>query len=382
MATAPLPTAVSIEVHHGLAPLVDLLPRWRALDARAAVVPMGADVQLAVATADRSSSCVTLTASEGDRLVAIWPLQVLRLGPLRLARRLAAAIQTFDGPTVDHPPPGEVLAEWRGRVIDEMVRTLHRRGLADLLHLRFLPDGPAGPAVPSLRELVQQAGESPWLDTRRLDTTEAVLGRMSRERRKSTRRGLRALAERGEVRFVDVLEPGLRQARVALALQLKRQWLRKAGGFSLPLSLPWLPRCLLTLSADPALIQQVKVFVLEVGGRPAAIELGWRAGRDYHAYLGSFDPDFAKGGAGAALTLEIMAWCGRHGVERASLLPPTTDFKRAWTDQTDHMWAATFPLTDRGRVCLPLLRDGPVQARRLLEQVQALTREDQDRGGK
>lgn len=358
---------MNIEVHHGLPALVGLLPRWRALDARAAVVPLGADLQLAVAGVDRSRSCVTVTASEGDRLVAIWPLQLRRFGPIRLARRLAAAVQTFDGPTVDHPPPGVLLADWRGRILDEMIRALVRSSIADLIHLRFLPDGPAGPSAPSLRDLALEAGESPWLDTRRLKTTEAVLGRMSKERRKSTRRGLRALAELGAVQFVDVREPGVRRARVELAIELKRQWLRKAGGINLPLSAPWLPRCLVTLSADPALVEQVKVFVLEVGGRPAAIELGWRAGRDYHAYLGCFDPEFAKAGAGAALTLEVMAWCGTHGVDRANLLPPTTEFKRGWTDQTDHVWSATLPLTDRGRVFVPLVRDGREQLKRYVD---------------
>lgn len=368
MATVdPLP-AIQIASHRGLAGLTELLPAWRELDARAAVQPLSAELFLALARARGHHNGLALSTSQGSRLLAVWPLQVQRLGPLRLARRLGGAIQTFDGLTFDP----QIGPQGRAGIVRDMLGALREQRLADLLHLRFLPDAPELREIPELALAVRPAGESPWLDTSALGEREAVLARLSKERRKSTRRGLRALAAMGTVTFREEQDLARRRGLVERALELKRAWLREAEAISLPLTAPWLPRSLLTLCTDPTLRETVRVFELAVSGKTAAIELGWQSGRDYHSYLGAFDARFAKGGPGAALTLEVLAWCGANGVQRAHLLPPATDFKLGWTDNREPLWTTTLPLTGRGRLFQPVVRDGKDLAKRRLADAREL----------
>lgn len=365
MATVDQHPATRIGTHRGLAGLMELLPAWRELDSRAAFQPLSAELFMVLARAHARHNGLALSASRGARLVAVWPLQVQRLGPLRLARRLGGAIQTFDGLTFDP----QLDPQERADIVRDMLGALREQRLADLLHLRFLPDSPEFRAIPELAQAVRPAGESPWLDTSALSEREAVLARLSKERRKSTRRGLRALAAMGTVTFREEQQLPRRRRLVERALELKRAWLREAEAISLPLTTPWLPRSLVALSVDPTLRETVRVFELSVGGQTAAVELGWQSGRDYHSYLGAFDPRFAKGGPGAALTLEVLAWCGAHGVQRAHLLPPATDFKLGWTDHSEPLWTTTLPLTPLGRLFQPVVQDGKDLAKRRLAEV-------------
>ncbi len=346
-----------VRVHHGLAALHALLPSWRALDARADDVPLAAELQLAAASGSR---CVAVTAHFGGALRAIWPLRVHAVGPVRVARRLGGAIQTFDGPTLDQTPPGAP-EQWRALLVHDMVRVMGDQRVADVLHVRFLAELPQRTAGAGY---ARPAGENCWLDTRGITTTDALLARLSKERRKSTRRGLRALEAMGAVVFRDELDVVQRRALVQTAIHQKRQWLSASGEISVPLSTPFLPRRLLSLVSRPELVPLVRVFALEVGGEIASVELGFHSGRDYQSYLGSFDAGFAKAGPGAALTAAVLTWCGGHGVRRASLLPPSTEFKRGWTDQSATLWAATVPFTSVGRAVQPALQDAKVLAKR------------------
>lgn len=353
-----------VQVHHGSAALRALLPSWRALDARADDVPLAAELQLAAASGSR---CVAITAHIDGALRAIWPLRVHAVGPVRVGRRLGGAVQTFDGPTVDHAPAGAP-EQWRARLVHEMVRVMGDQRLADVLHVRFLADLPQRAGALGC---ARPAGENCWLDTRGITTTDALLARLSKERRKSTRRGLRALEGMGAVTFRDEPDVAQRRALVLTAIRLKREWLRATGEISVPLSTPFLPRRLLSLVSRPELVPLVRVFALEVGGELASVELGFRSGVDYQSYLGAFDARFAKAGPGAALTAAVLTWCGGHGVRRASLLPPSTEFKRGWTDQSATLWAATVPFTAVGRAVQPALQDAKALAKRGLNRAQA-----------
>ncbi|MFT4979948.1 MAG: CelD/BcsL family acetyltransferase involved in cellulose biosynthesis [Myxococcota bacterium] len=325
-----------------------LLPRWRRLEAAARAVPI-ASAMLAHLPAPSEPLLVTL--SDGEDLCALWPLRLRRHGPLRVAERLGGVLQPYDGLLLapDLDPTAAAGALWSA---------LSSSRAADLLHLSALAEDSPLRSVPAIRRQAAAVGHAWSLDTAALRGPGAVLGRLSKNRRKSIRRRQRKLEERGELSFVRLQAPQDRAQAVRTAIALKAGWLEAQELHSPVVMAPWFEQSLTRAAADPALLSVVEVFALQLDGQHVALELGMRDGDSYRSYLAAFEPALSELGVGTALTVAVMQWCVDAGLARCDLLSPETDFKRSMGDQSMPMWSATLALGRRGRLALPLARQG------------------------
>lgn len=220
---------------------------------------------------------------------------------------------------------------------------------ADLLLMRRVrEDSPLGTgleacgAVPSARCL------APYIDLAAFGSYQAYLKTFSRKSRRSRERGISALErDFGAIGFSVV--PGAEAGRVlASAIEWKRAWLREQGVASTVFDGgPWEAAFLECAAAPNAFLS-----ILDVAGRPVAVELGFVAGEDYASYFGAFDPAFGHYRIGQEQISRTVGWCFERGIARYDLLAPWDPYKRHWTRSPTTVAVADYavPLSTTGHL--------------------------------
>jgi CelD/BcsL family acetyltransferase involved in cellulose biosynthesis len=359
----PRTPALTAQTLRGRAAFLALLPEWRQLEARATRVPTPVGLlEQIVARIDVSAPRV-VTIRAGDELVGIWALRRQHAGPLSIASRLGRTLQPYDDLVLAPGCDAEAVAQaaWaevrRWRDVDAIqLPSIEQRSI-----LRSVPDIAAA-ARPSDMGCVLDL-------TLHADPSSYLAGR-SKNRRKAARRSLNQLKRRGPVVFADVEDPHLRRKLVTEAIALKCAWLDERNAPSPALRAPWFIEVLAAAAAepgaaDPGAADPLKVFHLTAGGQTAAIEIGMVDGDVYRSYLGTYSPDFAHEHPGATLTLNVIGWSIEAGLTCYDMLPPETPFKKHWTDTEVMVHGSVVPLSWRGELTLPLLRNGRQWAKQL-----------------
>ena len=324
--------------------LPTVLSDWRSLGGRAQASVLPAGMLDGPLDAD---GVFIVGAWVADRLMGLWPLRVRRRGPLRIAMRAGRELQTYDGALLDPEadPAATAAALWS---------EVERRCPADVLLLRALPDASPLRRLPTIAAVAETSEETWWLQTDALSSPEAVIARLSKSRRKSSRRNRRGLEASGEVVFSRLRESSARVAAIRSALSLKAAWLDEQQLHSFAVHAPWFQRALTAAAAEPAMLEQLEVFTLSVGGEPVAFEVGFRDRSTYRSFVGAFSPAWSAHGVGAELTAQVLQWCVSAGIARCDLLPPSSDFKAGWCDHSAPVWSARLALSVWGRAALPL----------------------------
>jgi len=324
--------------------LPTVLSDWRSLEARAqtSVLPAG----LLDGPLDAEGVFV-VGAWTADRLMGLWPLRVRRRGPLRVAMRAGRELQTYDGALFD--PDAD-----RAAVAAALWSAVKRRCPADVLMLRALQDASPLRQLPAVAAVAEVSLETWWLETGALSSPESVISRLSKSRRKSSRRNRRGLEAIGEVVFSRLRGSSERGAAIRSALSLKAAWLDEQQLHSFAVHAPWFQRALAAAAAEPAMLEQLEVFALSVGGEDVAFEFGFRDRTTYRSFMGAYSPAWAAHGVGAELTAQVLQWCVSAGIARCDLLPPSSDFKAGWCDHSAPVWSASLALSVWGRAALPL----------------------------
>ena len=271
-----------------------------------------------------------------------WTLERDRVGPVRVLVREHGVLAPYDDVDAE---PGAIAA-----VLGHLD--------ADVLLLRAIPQGSALLDVPSIRRLAVQTETACSLDLGAYDSVEAWLRSRSKGRRRSLRRGLKALGASWS--FEELTDPGERRDAIEDAIALKRVWLAERGTFSRSFSDPSFRRDVLEHwgPADPSRV----VLRIAAQGATAAVELGLQHGDTYRAYMGAFSPRFD--GAGVVMTHEAVRRAMDNGLATYDLLAPKTQFKTSWMDIETPIFSAVVPLTSAGRLAAPALRNGPTLAKR------------------
>lgn len=148
----------------------------------------------------------------------------------------------------------------------------------------------------------------------------------SRTRRNRRQRQQRLAAHAGPLAFAR-LERSEALAAFDTALAWKRGWLAERGVSSPVIGVPdWEQVLRGTVASGTAI-----VTALSAGASPAAVEIGFRDGDTYFAYLGAFDPALGAFSPGQEQMLATIAWCFEQGLKRYDLLAPADAYKRQWT---------------------------------------------------
>lgn len=208
----------------------------------------------------------------------------------------------------------------------------------DVVDLRFLPEGSTTARVFAAR--AQEAGiglaraplaDSPFL--RLTGTYEDYLARRGRNFRSGLERRLRKLEHMGTVRFelAAADEGALAAFRSAVGVSLESWKERSGSALFLHSSVRSFFEALI-----PRLEARRGIYIslLEVGGRIAAHELGFRTGSKLWSYDSAFKREFASGSPGTLLTAKVLEAAWREGLEEYDFLRGGEGYKVAWTAES------------------------------------------------
>ncbi len=346
----------------GAAALRELGAEWEALDAAASRKPAGFGL-VRQAAADLPASAIrVLTVRQRGALVAVWPLRKTTLGPLRVVGRLCRGLQVYDAPTIRAgvDPVGATCAAWQ---------ELRSWQDIDVVQLPLLDHDSPLLAVHEVAHAAKPTEGTCTIDLTGLRGTGDFVKRLGKKRRSSLRRRRRHLEALGDLVFEHVDDPAERREAVAWALKTKLAWLDARQAPSPTFRAPWFQRGLLGAAVDPLAGDTLRVFRLRVGARTIAVEIGHEDGAAWRSFVAAFDPTLADLGPGVALQLGVIGWCAARGLRTYDLLPPVTDFKQTWATATNPAHAATVPITRRGELLLPVVRDGRQGLKRAWERL-------------
>jgi CelD/BcsL family acetyltransferase involved in cellulose biosynthesis len=302
-------------------------------------------------------------ARQGDRLAAALPLLRAhhKIGVLSL-RSLESASNDHSfrfGPLCRDDAPDALDAIWA-----------HLRSIEstwDLLLLREIavPEGEEGRerfAVMAARDGhpfgVWRSYASPYL---RLEGTwETFLADLPGKFRYNLRNRAKKLEGEGTVAFQVVRDGDVSEALLDACFDVERRSWKGEEGSAIACD-PTLRSFYRTVARDAAARGALRLNLLRVGERIAAFDLSFQEGARYYCLKISYDPDFARFGAGQLLNARILEWCYGARVTEYEFLGPLTEAKDAWQPATRrHVWVYVFgrgPIPRAAHVLKFVLRD-------------------------
>jgi CelD/BcsL family acetyltransferase involved in cellulose biosynthesis len=332
----------TLRLVNGLRGLRSQEQAWRRAQ-RAGLIPGPFDqfpiAQACAETAEAAGSrVVTVVADDGISAPSILPLRLQQNLGVRTAIALTAPISQY-APSI-----------WTVVSICELTRiteALFEHAGIDLLLLRkvrrdnILYDALAIEAVGGAVET------APFVDLTAFGCFAAYERSFSNSTRRNRRqRRQRLEAQHGALNF-EVLSSARAEAPLREALSWKAAWLNEHGISSAVLDDGLWREALVACAREG----DAHVSVMTVGGRLAAVELGFARGDHYVAYLGAFDPELARFSVGQEQMARTIAWCFSQGFSRYDLLAPDDRYKRIWArgDSLIEVRDFMLPTSRRGR---------------------------------
>lgn len=314
---------------------------------------------------------LAVTAWQEGRLVAIWPLRVVRSS--------GASVVSSLGWPYDQSS-GILLLRDRGslRLIQRMGQALRASGIADgmLLHKARRKD-PICALVDMGAGVVDEGAVAPQV---RIDTGApftSFLQGVSAKTRKNIRNYENRLARLGAVEHRVLTGAAAAEAIVA-SYDARRDWLDAKGMSSSAFRDPHFAGIVHGLARGKRVGLDLIVFALSLDGRMIALQWGFLHRRRYYAYLSARDPAFEAFSVGRIHLQHVLKECHARGIGDIDLMVPAAPYKTTWSSSADALVDLAWPWTLRGHLAIglfarrvrPLLKAAvqalPASARRLL----------------
>ncbi len=257
-----------------------------------------------------------VTVRDNGKLVLVWPLSVQKTIMGMSAGWAGAPIAQYGDVVM---APGRERKAW----LDMAAREISAWG--DITYLDF-------------GRVREDAGVAGWLAEHAVEKGEALhspvldLSHFNQREWKQQARNekrLKKLGELGEVRF-ELVQGARAASLVETAYQFKNEWAARKGFYGSALRDERIVGCLEELARHEGALF---VSCLSVGGREAAIEIGFRHGGKHYAFMGAFSPEFARYSPGHLATEMTIRQCVEDGLVQYDPLPPEDEYKLAWSNR-------------------------------------------------
>lgn len=340
-------TASVIATAAGLAPLADGWRRLAEIEGNPYLTPEWHATALA---AGGTPVVIAVRSPEGE-LQGVLPLVRRSRGPLRglgfPADDLGDTYTMLAAPGADR----EAVARLAGAALRasglrwDTITLAYVDPGADWL--RGFTTGLGGVAVLTRSTVVR-----PFVDLSAGDWT-AFLGGLKRTDRKETRRRERRALEAGAVYRV-VEEPA--DAEAAMAELFRLHDLRWSDRGDSSVASPEIRGFLVQFAVAAARRGWLRLWFIDIEGRPVAAELAWRVGDRQLHYQGGFDPEHAALGLGLVAFSHALEDAIGAGVVEADLGMGESDYKRRFA--RDERVAARLVVVGRRHPARPALAAG------------------------
>lgn len=262
---------------------------------------------------------------DGQRLVAVWPMQLAHL---------SGGTKALVPLTYPHAEYSNLIKapDLSDLAVLGFVTSALNQTECDLVSLAKIPSGTA------LERATGQMGVAAPIEEiasvfefKEFATKDDYLNSLSTSTRRSRKKRRNKLANLGNVDFNVIDASDLTFAdMISQALKWKFEWLEETGRNDAKLKIDGLAETLSQLSTEAS--AKALAHVMKVDGKPVAIEIGFLQRGHYYAYIGAFDwamRDYSIGKIQMELSL---LWAIENGVEKYDLLAEPAGYKDSWSN--------------------------------------------------
>jgi CelD/BcsL family acetyltransferase involved in cellulose biosynthesis len=295
----------------------------------------------------RCDPVIVLGRDTDGSLLFILPFMVEPHGPARYLSWLGSELCDYNAPLLAAQFSAHADARPFGRLWQAIVDLIRAtpRFYFDLIDLQKMREKVGAQDNPFLDLPTSPNPSGAYVATLGRDWDEFYAEKRSGPTRKRERRQLKHLAEHGEVRFVDVEEPGAIELTLETLIDQKARAFAAMGVENI-FARPGYREFFRDVATDPACRGLVHIGRLDVGEVTAAANMGLRCGEDYCLILSSYvDGELARLGPGRAHLHELLRYAIGQHFKRFDFTIGDEPYKRDWSDVElklfDHLAATT-----------------------------------------
>jgi CelD/BcsL family acetyltransferase involved in cellulose biosynthesis len=347
-------SGVSLRVYSDLAEVAD---EWKAFERHADHTVFQSFDWLAAWQRHIGARCGTIPAivlgrdADGE-LLFILQLAVETGGLARRLTWLGSALCDYNAPLLaphfsDHMSTERFVLAWRDAI--KLLQS-HPRLRFDLIDLQKMPEAVGAQRNPfldlqSFNFQILPHPSGAYVANLGRDWEEFYKEKRSSATRKKERKQLKALSELGDVRFIDVRERDDIAGTLETLMTQKSRAFAKMGVEDF-FARPGYREFFRAAACDPAMRELIHVSRLDVGGAPAATNVGLTFRGCYYLILSSYDDgEVSRFGPGRAHLHELLRHTIENGFQRFDFTVGDEPYKRDWSDVElrlyDHLAAAT-----------------------------------------
>lgn len=192
---------------------------------------------------------------------------------------------------------------------------------------------------------------APSIDLRRLQGLVELDARFGAKMRRNRRRLRKLIHKQGSLRMRLLPEGSEARAAVDKALAFKAEWFEKHAILSRAYTDPRFGSFWRQVAGSLDRPVGLRAAVLELDGRPIAIEIALRYKGVHCAHIGAFDLAFEKFSPGQQQMDAVIEACIAGGVEEYDLLPPNADYKARLADRRTVVRNYVLAMSATGLAC-------------------------------
>lgn len=267
-----------------------------------------------------------ITVRRQGRLVALWPLVLVRRLGLKIAKWMGEPVSQYGDALID-------LQENPAEITELSWAALNRELGAHALHLRKIrSDAAALPLIECAGATLTAREEAPYLDLASAPDFSVYEERYSAKARKNRRRLARRLADLGPITLQTLA--GVASARAAAldAIALKRRSLQETGRMSPALEDARFAAFFADAAEGRGRPCGCRVSRMQVGEQLAASTIDVTGNGTCAAHLIVHAPQFDACGAGTLMTERWIGAASDDGFAVFDFLAPAHAYKREWAD--------------------------------------------------
>jgi len=299
-----------------------------------------------VGARNKDASLNIMTLWQADKLVAVWPLMtdILPFGARGLLPLTSPHAEysnlIFDPKAIDQA------------TLQQFVDDALSQFDGDLISLPNLPTGSA------LHGAVQHHGTpaskqeiASYSDLSQYEDFEQYQSTLSKSKRRNRNKRKNKLARMGDLSyqtfFADTPEfAGL----VNVALEMKRDWLKRSGRNDAKLMVDGLAQCIGGVAGNSQTKSGAVAGALMLDGKPVALEIGFLQNGHYYSYIGAFDWGMHEYSVGKVQIEEALKWAIEVGARKYDLLAEPAGYKDAWSNNQLPLQTRTIARSARGYI--------------------------------
>lgn len=165
------------------------------------------------------------------------------------------------------------------------------------------------------------------------ESYDAFLQGLSPKKRKYIRYNLNRLRASFDVKLVDYSQPQQCAEGMKYLVELHKKRREGIGSYS-SFSDPKVLSFHLDMATRFSKKNWLSLNVLNLSGKPVAVEYGFKYRSEYYAYMAGFDPDYSQYNVGNMLFVDIITQLIQEGLTNYDFLRGAEPYKDYWTEMS------------------------------------------------